>query len=788
MLAGTNPSEVGASLESGMAESRRDVRASALRALFMLRRSDKRACLAPDGSIAWLESLAEGRLLFGRQSMDLCKVQAGIKVPGQKPDWKISFFPNSVLYSGRYFEAVEVSHSVELMGHRSPGIMRRIRLRNSGTSAIRLRVFTLCDPTTAQFPSDTGLWGSVGVNAFNRTSHVAMDEMAEPPSARVVGAVPGPKSIFMTTDRARVEEIIREGEIPDSTAGMSGQILILMSHELDLSSQETKEVTILSIYDPVKLESALGEFDRYTTDQHPTSLQQSAPVPQAPPSSSASLSRALLFARAALEGVEFEPCGLDRAECLLGLAFVDPEQALRIVEKTKSELGRSRFLPHSNDHRVPGQLETALFLAGASRLAVLTGDRRYMRSIYPSLRRLADFLSEAERAEADPNSLSLPQGWRRSLGKGFPTGLVSEVLLTSAGALEAASQLAALMGRGEDSAHFTERSELIIDRVRKTLLDERGSLALNIDLGGTVHREDTIDQAVGLSRCAFDKSVASSVIHRLQEKDFQTSFGPRTVPTSNKVFFNGSYGSGQLGGYWTRAALAHVLLSYEAGYAGLASLELQKVASLVADKVVSFGAPPGTFPLWLDMETASMHGRGSDQVAASRLIESVVRGELGFSADSRGLGLHPPASSNLKWILLSGLWLGETGVSLFVGRTKGRVFTYVRSIRVQPDDDGTRFASFEALQAGTSDVAACMFHGPGQVICVGNTAQHAVRTNVRFAPRDTQLLNHLSATLEELDSAGGSWKKLQALRVAPSMSLDFSLAPEEWKVFRLSTA
>jgi hypothetical protein len=783
---------MGAPLETGMTESRRDLRASALRGLFVLRRRDARLYLAPDGSTAWLDSLSERRLLFGRESVEIYKIQAGVKIPGQKPDWRVSFLPSSVAFAGRYFESLDVSQSVELVGQRTIGTLRRIRIRNSGSNQIRVRLVTLHDPTTAHFPSDTGRWGSVSVNAFNRTSHVAMDEVADPPCARVIGARPAPKSIFMTTDRGKVEEILREGDVPDSTAGMSGQILVLVAHELDLSPQEAKEIDTLSIYDSSKLEIALAEFDRYPVPggSAGTPRQNVVSSPSVPPSSSSSaLGRALLFARSALEGAEFEQSRLDRVECIEGLAFADPSAARRIIEGVKAEAFPKRYLAHSGQEKIVGRLETAVFLAGASRFSILTGDKKYMRSIYPFLRRLAEFLSEVEAKEEKEGRLasSVPQGWRRELGKGFPTGLTSELLLTSAGALGAAASLASALGKGEDSARYTERSELLIDLVRKRLLDERGSLLLSVESNGTVHKDDTIDQAVGLSRCPFDRAVASTTIQRLQEKDFQTGFGPRTVPTSNKVFFNSNYGSGQLGGYWTRAALAHGLLSYEAGYSGLASLELQKVASLVSDKVALFGVPPGTFPLWMDIESSAAHGRGSDPVAAARFLEVVVRGELGLSSDSRGCVLRPPGSSNLRWIMLSDIWLGEAGVSVFVGRGKGRVFTFARCSKVEVEE-GARFTSFEALQPGSQDLAACVFYGPGQVVCVGNTATRSNRASVSFVPRDPELLKHLSAGLEELDSTSGSWRKLQTLRVAPVMSVDVSLGPEDWKAIRLSTA
>src|SRR5271157_4861383 len=159
------------------------------------------------------------------------------------------------------------------------------------------------------------------------------------------------------------------------------------------------------------------------------------------------------------------------------------------------------------------------------------------------------------------------------------------------------------------------------------------------------------------------------------EKDFETAYGPRTLPTSDRIRFHSSYGQGQLGGYWTRGALALACLSYAAGLAGAGSLLLEKVSKLVADEGLAFGGVPGEFPYWVDVEGGEAHGGRSDPVAGARFIQAVVEGELGLMPSSDPPEFRPPTSSAFRWILARDIWAGER-VSLFVGRANGKAFAF----------------------------------------------------------------------------------------------------------------
>src|SRR5712692_1757747 len=113
------------------------IRTSSLRRPFSLWDRDSRIVLDPDGSMKSFDSLPERRALFGLERIRIYKVQAGVVVQAQKPDWNLKVSPRWAHFSGRAFENVEVSQTVEFFKGSSSGCTRMLSLKNTGTSTMR---------------------------------------------------------------------------------------------------------------------------------------------------------------------------------------------------------------------------------------------------------------------------------------------------------------------------------------------------------------------------------------------------------------------------------------------------------------------------------------------------------------------------------------------------------------------------------------------------------------------------------------------------------------------------
>ena len=754
-------------------------RSSALRRPASLRGGGCVLRVDSEGAARSLESLEERRLLFGFGQVYFHKVQAGVVVPSARPEWSIRLLPGEAAFAARLFDTLDVAQRVSVSRSSPVGFVRRVRLRNCGSSKLEIRVLGVSDPTAAHFGDSPASWGSLCVNAFNRDTHVAMDETSQLHPARVVGSAPGPKRLFMTSSRSKALEVLQAGEVPDATSGMSGQVIIISSHDFEIPPSGSADFALAHLYSPSKLEDVLSGFGKLS----PT---DTAPARRADQFSCSSrrLTTALSWARDALDGVQFEEDILDRVESLRGLCYVDRDAVDQVLSSVKGPALKGGLLPHSLSPLEPGTLETSVLLSALSRYLWLCSDRRKSRPYYGALKKAAAALSSLSAGGSLRLEGSPPQGWRRHVMSGFPSCELPEVSLSVAAALADFARVARLLGKGEDAGRFREYSELIVHSVEKKALDERGFLGANLDEAGKLHSDDTLDMVVAHYRNPSLRSAASAAVQRVLEKDFETAFGPRTVPTSNRLYFHGSYGQGQLGGFWPRAAAALASLSYSVGLPGIGSLALERLAGVVSEESLTLGGAPGEFPYWVDLDRNESHGDRSDPVAASRMLQALVEGELGLTVQGGSPAFKPPSTSACKWVLASNIWTGET-VTVFVGRAGGRAFTFASCRRAEVDQ-GFRYAESEQPENSARGISSVSFSVPGQVVCVGSWAQSPVRASVSVPGRAPGLTKRLSTPVEEFDPDTGSWNKVGSLRVSPTMTVDVSLAPGEWKAFRIS--
>jgi hypothetical protein len=770
---------MGATVES-LPPRAQGLRSSTLKRPLSLLSRACRVVVDPDGGVRGFNSLQEKRSLFGYEQIWFYKVQAGIVVHAQRPDWALRVSPRSVQFSGKLFESTEVVQAIEFYRGQSLGFIRRLKLRNGGQAPIRIRVLEILDPTAAHFGDPSTTWGSLGVNAFNRESHVAMDEVSDPPTARVVGATPSPAKFYMTTSKPRAQELLSAGELPEGTAGMSGQVLVLSSHDFELAVSESRELTFASIYNPGKLEEALSDFSRLQSGDR----QQAAPRPLLA-CSEQTITDAAAWASSAVEAGVYSDDALDRYEVLRAVTYFDPVASRKALADARPAVRKDGSLPHALDSSRAGALETGLYLQALSMGLVLAQDKKLARAAYPTVKKLAGYLLNVSKEFSIQTDPGLPQGWRRHLGSGFPTGEIPEISLAAAGALAGASQVARLVSKTDDAARLRERAELLTEKVRKSLIDERGLLALCRDSAGRLRTDETVDMAVAAYRHHFFDLAEQASAHRLLEKDFDTQFGPRCIPTSNQVYFNHAYGRGQLGAVWTRAVLAHAIVCYRAGLAGIGSLALKKVARLVVEDAPRLGSPVGLFPEWVDVEAGEAHGDESDPVAAARFLEAMLEGELGLPSGSEKPSLAPPSPSSLGWVMASDVWAGEP-VSAFLGRAGGKCHLFYSGSRIE-SKLGLKFAKAERLELPARGVVAITFHTPGQAICLGNATGSQARLTVNFAPRAAELSKHLTVPLEEYDPAKAVWSKAGSLRVSPTMTFEAAVEAGGWRAYRVST-
>ena len=765
--------------EVPLAEAR-EVLTSRLKRGPVLARGSSRLRLDTDGSVTYLQTSEKGGLVFGREAVEVFRVQSGVRIPFKSKDARLRLSPG--LAEFRSQDAVQVSQTLRLFEGASAGYSRSVRVMNRTDALVRVRVLTLHDPTSLAFRRERDPPGEIGVNAFNRGDQVVMDDVGDTTGVRVIGFSPMPTAVYMTRDKQRAVELLSSGEVTDTTAGMSGAILVLSQREFELKPGASSELSVRSVYNASSLEAALADLSSLVTGVDPDgpvsgpSLRTSSPA----------VNFAFAWASASMMSVEGEPDLLERLSSGFGLRAIRPGFYESSVEECRKDLRKDGLLPHSGAGGA-GHLETALFVIHACAHLQLRPDKRASRKWYPFLRKAAMGLLAASSKGLIVTDPSAPGGWRRRLTSGYPTGQLSEVNLVAARALADVSVLAYSVGKGADSATLKEASMKLGAEVLSRLKDpESGTLALNIDPKGRLHREVTVDQAVALYYNPLDHDLASSFVHRLLEKDFETGYGPRTVPTSNLLYYSPSYGDGQLGGFWTRAALAHALLAYRSGYPVIGGQGLEKVARLVQSDCEVMGGVPGEFPYWLDPDRRAVGPAGSDPVAASFFIEAVLTGELGISSTPRGVEVAPPTDSKLRWFSVHQLDVGDVG-SLFLGRCDSGP-ALVASTFQKVAVGGTRrtYSGCERVESPPAVESLVFWDQTSILICVGNLGNGDQAGRLSFPVRGKPLSRSLFAELDEFDHATSSWKRLERRKLLDAVDLDLEVKSSGWRAFRLS--
>src|SRR5215470_767543 len=157
----------------------REFKSSSLKRPISIRSGGDRLLIDPDGAVRSYDSMTERRTIFGRDALFFYKVQAGVVVQAGRAEWSLKVGPKVAVFTGRVFDGIEVSQTIEFFRGASSGFTKRVRVRNGTASPMRFRFAELCDPGAAALGESSLHWGSLALNAFNRESHVAMDEVSD---------------------------------------------------------------------------------------------------------------------------------------------------------------------------------------------------------------------------------------------------------------------------------------------------------------------------------------------------------------------------------------------------------------------------------------------------------------------------------------------------------------------------------------------------------------------------------------------------------------------------------
>ena len=283
--------------------------------------------------------------------------------------------------------------------------------------------------------------------------------------------------------------------------------------------------------------------------------------------------------------------------------------------------------------------------------------------------------------------------WRNIIPYYTLDGAVTEINAECVYALEAAAMLCAVVG---DTDHW-EKYSSEAQHMRAAMMDylfndDTGAFVLNYDQDGNYQDNFTADEVFPVLFGIADQDQRCAILKRLQEADFVTPVGLRTISTADAWYFP-SYGFGLLGGIWPDLTLWYAV--------ALARNDLTDDAVrylTMTYAAMEVGSPrntvPGEFAEWFDGGSLSNRGMYLSPWTGAKYLWAVaetVGGLNGYRTSGRP-HLSPLRPTGWQWVAAARVHWG------------GRRCTYVVDLRTD-----TIYGNMPELSA--EEPFKCIFAG-----------------------------------------------------------------------------
>ncbi len=260
--------------------------------------------------------------------------------------------------------------------------------------------------------------------------------------------------------------------------------------------------------------------------------------------------------------------------------------------------------------------------------------------------------------------------WRNIIPYYTLDGAVTEINAEAVFALESAAMLCAIVGDTEHWQRYGEEAR----RMREAMMDylyndDTGAFVLNYDQEGNYQDNFTADEIFPVLFGIADEAQRRVILKRLEEADFVTAVGIRTISTADAWYFP-SYGFGLLGGVWPDLTLWYAVALARNGMTDDAVRFLDATYAAMEG-----GSPrntvPGEFAEWFDGGSLSNRGIYLSPWTGAKFLWAVaetVGGLNGYRTSGRP-HLAPLRPKDWQWIAAARVHWG------------GRRCTYVIDLR-----------------------------------------------------------------------------------------------------------
>jgi hypothetical protein len=241
--------------------------------------------------------------------------------------------------------------------------------------------------------------------------------------------------------------------------------------------------------------------------------------------------------------------------------------------------------------------------------------------------------------------------WRNIIPYYTLDGAVTEINAEAYFALDAAAMIAALCGDGEHWDKYSREAKALREAMLKNLFNaDTTGFVLNYDKDNNFQDNFTADEVFPVLFEVAGPEERRAILRRLNEPDFMTPVGIRTISTADAWYFP-SHGFGLLGGVWPDLTLWVTVALARNGFFDEAAHWLETIYATM-EAGAARNTVPGQFAEWFD----------------------------GGSLTNRGMYLSPWTGPKYLWAV------AETVCGLDGYRTSGRAHFVPR---IPPDWDWT---------------------------------------------------------------------------------------------------
>jgi glycogen debranching enzyme len=440
--------------------------------------------------------------------------------------------------------------------------------------------------------------------------------------------------------------------------------------------------------------------------------------------------------------------GRDLAWFCMGCDYVDADVSKELLLRYARTQYADGLLPEYYN-AVTGTTEdyghnindaTPLIVLGCSSHYAVTADDDFLDRVWPAITKACDYIL----AQRDERGLIVCKaggegvfgicGWRNIIPHYTMNGAVTEINAECYGALDAVGRLARIRAQ-RHSAHriefekqaerFAAGAKALKEAINTHLLNPyNGMYLLNIGLDGDVHADVTGDEVFPVLFDVAPSPVAYRIVRRLNDPDFQTEAGLRTVSRLSPDY-TPYRDVGLIGGVWPGLSFWYARAAAKIYPDAMVRNLRQSYAQYLRDPKI-YNTVPGQFSEWFDGESLANRGMRLSPWEPPRYLWAAITGACGLVVGSgpKEYRIDPLMPSGWTWVGVRQLQLGGRDITYFVARTRGRFLYFTTGpieaegeIEMYEEDASNRVDRYH------SDVeVVALRRGHELLLCVGSVA------------------------------------------------------------------